>query len=159
MNKVISGLQKLQIAVGGFFLLVFLVTVTFQILSRYLGIVALWTEDVAMYSFIWAVFMGAAAMVYERRHFAFTSLSDMLTGNKKTIIAIIISCIMLFFAILMLYYGYKVTKQFWNYKWVSLPDFKRGPTWLCLPVCGATSAIYLINHIITDIKSLKGGKN
>ena len=113
-----------------------------------------------MYSFIWAVFMGAGAMVYEKRHFAFTSISDMLKdGPAKKILSIVISLIMLYFAILMAYYGYKVTKQFWNYTWVNIPKFKRGPTWLCLPLCGVTSAIYLVFQIIDDIGSLAKGGN
>lgn len=113
-----------------------------------------------MYSFIWAVFMGAGAMVYEKRHFAFTSISDMMKDPvKKSILSIIISLIMLFFAVLMANYGIKVTKQFWNYTWVNIPSLKRGPTWLCLPLCGITSAIYLISHIIEDIGTImKGGK-
>lgn len=161
MKKAIAMLQRIQIAVGGFFLFVFLVTVVFQMLSRYLGIASTWTEDVSMYSFIWAVFMGAGAMVYEKRHFAFTSISDMMKNEKiKSILAIVIAGLMLYFAILMAYYGYKVTRQFWNYTWVNIPAFKRGPTWLCLPICGVTSAIYLVNEIIEEIGSLaKGGKN
>lgn len=160
MKKAIAMLQKIQIAVGGFFLCVFLVTVVYQMLSRYLGIAATWTEDVSMYSFIWAVFMGAGAMVYEKRHFAFTSISDMMKNEKvKSVLAIIIAVLMLFFAVLMAYYGYKVTKQFWNYTWVNIPAFKRGPTWLCLPICGVTSAIYLVNEIVEEVGSLvKGGK-
>lgn len=59
MKKAIEWMQKIQIAVGGFFLCIFLLTVVFQMLSRYIGIAATWTEDVSMYSFIWAVFMGA----------------------------------------------------------------------------------------------------
>lgn len=161
MKKAIAMLQKIQIAVGGFFLFVFLVTVVYQMLSRYLGIAATWTEDVSMYSFIWAVFMGAGAMVYEKRHFAFTSISDMMKNEKiKSVLAIVIAALMLFFSILMVYYGYKVTKQFWNYTWVNIPAFKRGPTWLCLPICGLTSAIYLVNEMIEEIGNLaKGGRD
>lgn len=160
MKKAIAMLQKIQIATGATFLLVFLLTVVFQMFSRYAGIAATWTEDVSMYSFIWAVFMGAGAMVYEKRHFAFTSISDMLKNEKiKTIISIMIAIIMLIFAVLMVYYGYKITKQFWNYTWVNIPEFKRGPTWLCLPICGVTSSIYLINQIVEDVKSLLKGGN
>ena len=94
MKKAIEWMQKIQIAVGGFFLCIFLLTVVFQMLSRYIGIAATWTEDVSMYSFIWAVFMGAGAMVYEKRHFAFTSVSDMLKNEKiKSVLAIIISLV------------------------------------------------------------------
>lgn len=159
MKKVIDMMQKIQIAIGGFFLMIFLLTVVFQMLSRYAGIAATWTEDVSMYSFIWAVFMGAAAMVYENRHFAFTSISDMMKNeNAKSIVAIIIYAIMFVFAVLMVYYGYKVTKQFWNYTWTNIPSFKRGPTWMCLPLCGLTSCIYLVQLTIDEIvKITKGG--
>ncbi len=159
MKKAIDTLQKIQIAIGGFFLCVFLVTVVYQMLSRYMGIAATWTEDVSMYSFIWAVFMGAGAMVHEKRHFAFTSVSDMLKNKKaKSVLAIIISVIMLIFAVLMAYYGTLVTKQFWNYTWVNIPKFKRGPTWLCLPICGITSAIYLLYQIYDEIKNFGKGE-
>ena len=95
-------------------------------------------------------------MVYEKRHFAFTSISDMLKdGPAKKILSIVISVIMLYFAVLMAYYGYKVTRQFW----VNIPSFKRGPTWLCLPLCGVTSAIYLVYQIIDDIGNLAKGGN
>lgn len=160
MKKAIEMMQRIQVAIGGFFLCIFLLTVVFQMLSRYIGIAATWTEDVSMYSFIWAVFMGAGAMVYEKRHFAFTSISDMLKNEKaKSILSIVISLIMLYFAVLMAYYGFKVTKQFWNYTWVNIPSFKRGPTWLCLPLCGITSAIYLVYLIFEDISNLGKGGN
>lgn len=160
MKKAIEMLQKIQIAIGGLFLCVFLLTVVFQMLSRYAGVAATWTEDVSMYSFIWAVFMGAGAMVYEKRHFAFTSLSDMMKNKKaKSALAIFISIVMLIFAILMAYYGVLVTKQFWNYTWVNIPQFKRGPTWLCLPICGVTSTIYLVYQIIDEIKNFGKGGN
>lgn len=159
MKKAVEALCRLQIAVGGFFLMIFLLAVVCQMLFRYLGIAATWTEDVSKYSFIWAVFMGAGAMVYEKRHFAFTSIGDMMKNpRKKAALSLIISVVMLIFAVLVFYYGCKVTKQFWNYTWVNIPKFKRGPTWLCLPLCGATSALYLATHIWTDGKMLVKGE-
>lgn len=158
MKKSIDMLQKIQIAIGGFFLAVFLITITYQMFTRFASISATWTEDVTMYSFIWAVFMGASAMVHEKAHFAFTSLSDSIRKPEiKKVIAIIIAIIMLFFAVLMTYYGVIIAKQFWNYTWVNLPQFKRGPTWLCIPIAGATSSIYLLYQIAEDVKSLVKG--
>lgn len=155
MKKALSYLQKIQIAAGGIFLCIFLGSVVIQMGCRYVGIAAIWTEDVSMYAFIWAAFMGAAAMVYEKQHFAFTSVSDKLTNEKlKKILGIVIALIMLTVSVLMFYYGCRVTIQFWNYRWVSIPDFKRGPTWLCIPVCGATSALYLVGQIVEDVKAL-----
>lgn len=160
MKKAIQTLQRIQISVGAFFLLIFLLTVVYQMFSRYLGIAATWTEDVSMYSFIWAVFMGAGAMVYENRHFAFTSLADALKNEKaKTVLAIIISVIVFIFSALMVYYGVKITKQFWNYTWVNIPSFKRGPTWLCLPLSGCTACIYTLAQIVENIQKLAKGEN
>lgn len=161
MKKAIDLLQKIQIAIGGMFLAIFFITIIYQMFARFTGKSATWTEDVTVYSFIWAVFMGAAAMVHEKAHFAFTSFSDKLKSEKtKKILAIVISLIMLLFATLMVYYGVLIAKQFWNYTWVNIPSLKRGPTWLALPIAGITSAIYLIEHIFIDAKFLvKGGSH
>lgn len=160
INKALGYLQKAQILAGGIFLAIFLLTVVYQILSRYLGIVATWTEEVSMYAFIWATFMGAGAMVYEDRHFAFTSVSDMLKSDRaKSTLDIFIKIIMLVFSVLMLYYGVLVTKQFWNYRWTTLPQLSRGPVWLCMPVCGTTASLYLLGQLGQRItKLLNGGE-
>lgn len=161
MKKLIDGLQKLQIAIGGLFLLIFLVTVVYQIICRYMGIAAMWTEDVSMYSFIWAVFMGAAAMVHSNSHFAFTSLMDSMKSEKKKILLqIVINLIVLTFCVLMIIYGYTAAKQFWNFRWINIPAMKRGPTWLCIPICGATASIYLIYGTFEQlVKLFKGGNS
>lgn len=158
MKKAVDYLQKLQLTIGVLFLSIFFVIVVLQVCARYLGFATTWTEEVAMYSFIWAVFMGASAMVYEKRHFAFTSLNENLKSEKlKNILSIIISIIMLIFSLLIIKYGIEITRQFWNYKWISLPKLTRGITWICLPICGLTSTIYLIELIIEDFgKIVKG---
>lgn len=159
MKKFADSLQKVQIAVGGLFLSIFLLAVVIQMVCRYLGIAAMWTEDVSMYSFIWAVFMGAGAMVHADAHFAFTSVSDMIKDRRaKRILRIVISLIMLVFSVLMCWYGAQVTRQFWHYKWINIPQFDRGPTWICMPLCGLTSAFYLVQHIVEDIGILVRGE-
>lgn len=159
MRKAVDLLAKAQIIVGAVFLFIFMMAVVIQMGCRYAGIAATWTEDVSMYSFIWATFMGAGAMVNEKRHFAFTSISDMLKDpKKKSILQIVINLIMIIFAFLMLKYGIAVTKQFWNYTWNNIPSFKRGPTWICLPLCGATSGIYLIVQIVEEFQKLMKGE-
>ena len=160
MKKAIKGLKNLQVMVAAVFLFIFLMTVVIQMATRFMGIAATWTEDVSMYSFIWAVFMGGAAMVDDKRHFAFTSFYDKLKNEKaKSVLQIVIDIIMLIFAVLMLVYGVQITKQFWNYTWTNIPSFKRGPTWMCLPICGGTASIYLVYQIYEEIMNLvHGGK-
>jgi TRAP-type C4-dicarboxylate transport system permease small subunit len=156
VTKILNTVQKVQIALGGGLLFVFLVTVVYQILTRNAGIAATWTEDVSQYSFVWAVFMGASAMIWEQRHFAFTSFSDSLKSPKaKGALAVVINLVILGFCVLMVYYGLKVTRQFWNYTWINLPHLKRGPVWLCIPIAGCMGALYSACHMAAALKSLK----
>ena len=48
MSKMLGYLQKVQIAAGGVFLSIFLMSVVIQMGCRYAGIAAIWTEDVSM---------------------------------------------------------------------------------------------------------------
>ncbi|MDR1469507.1 MAG: TRAP transporter small permease subunit [Spirochaetaceae bacterium] len=158
IKNIVSGMQKVQVVVGTLFLAIFLVAVLIQIFARYVGVAVTWTEDVSLYAFIWAVFMGASAMVFEGKHFAFTSLSDKLKSPAlKRGLSILISGLILLFAVLILFYGARITKQFWNYRWVTIPSFKRGPVWLCLPIAGGMMTIYALYHIVSDVLNFKKG--
>lgn len=159
MKKALDTLQRIQIGIGAIMLAIFLFAVVIQMASRYLGLVATWTEDVSMYSFIWAAFMGAGAMVHEKKHFAFTSISDSIKNPRaKAALEIVIAIVMLTFSVLMLVYGIQITKQFWNYKWTSIPSFNRGPVWMCVPLCGGTSAIYLLGQLADSIHTIRKGE-
>jgi len=156
VRKVAGAIQKIQIGIGMFFLSVFLVAVLIQIITRYLKIAVIWTDDVAMYAFAWSVFMGGGAMVFPKSHFAFEFLSLSLKGWKKEALGIIISLLMMVFAVAMLVYGMQAVRVFWNHNWISIPSMKMGYTWMCVPIAGATMTIYLISHVVDHILVLAG---
>jgi TRAP-type C4-dicarboxylate transport system permease small subunit len=154
MRKIIDVLHRIQLIIGTICLSIFLVTVVWQIFTRLIGVSALWTEDVSIYSFIWSVFMGASALVRDRAHFAFSSLVDgMQNPRKKAYLRIGISTAMIFFSAGILYYGIVVSAKFWNHQWVGIPSLKRGPVWLCLPISGGLSIVYLIELIVADART------
>ena len=160
MRKVIDFIQRIEVILGSVMLGIFLIAVVSQMFTRYAGITALWTEDVSMYSFICSVFLGAAAMIRDNRHFAFTAIGDKITDpKKKAILNILIYVIIAAFCVAMLYYGILLTKKFWNYKWVSVPSFKRGPTWLCVPFSAGTMLLFLAEKIYDSAMIIvKGGE-
>lgn len=158
MKDFTRKLNKVHIAISAIFLAIFLITILIQVITRLLGIAILWTQDVSIYSFIISVFLGASAMVYPEKHFAFVSLVDNIKSEKrKKVIHLCIAFFMLILMILMLYYGIIVTKKFWNYQWINVPQFRRGYTWLSLPVSGALGSYYLIVKIYYDIQDLVKG--
>lgn len=160
VSRIIDLWAKVLAIIGSITLTIFFFAVLAQMFCRYLGIVALWTEEVSTYAFIFTVFMGAAALVRENRHFAFTAIADGIKSPViKKLISILISGIILVFAYFMLVYGRQLMQKFWNYKWVSLPTMKRGYTWLCMPISAVSMMVFSVESIIRQVWGLvKGGK-
>ena len=160
VTKVMDLWAKLLTIIGSVTLTIFFGAVLAQMFCRYLGIMALWTEEVSTYSFIFTVFMGAAALVRENKHFAFTAVSDGIKNEKiKALINLLISVIVLVFAYYMFVYGKQLMQKFWNYKWVSLPTMKRGYTWMCLPISAVSMMAFSVESIIKQVVAMvKGGK-
>ena len=160
VTRIIDLWAKVLAIIGSITLTIFFFAVLAQMFCRYLGIVALWTEEVSTYAFIFTVFMGAAALVRENRHFAFTAIADGIKSPViKKLISIMISGIILVFAYFMLVYGRQLMQKFWNYKWVSLPTMKRGYTWLCMPISAVSMMVFSAESIVRQVWGLvKGGK-
>ncbi len=156
ISKIAKYTEKVQLILGVLFLSTFFITILTQIFARYLGISVIWTEEVANYSFIWSVFMGASVMIKRKGHFKFNLLLLKLQGRAKLYLNIVVNTILLVFNSLILYYGYVAVKSFWNYRWVALPDLKIGYVFLCLPIMGLTMIIYLLAHISEEIEELRG---
>lgn len=151
MKKVINGILKLQEFLGTVLLTIFFGAILLQIAARYLGISLMWTEELANYSFIWAVFMGASAMIYHKAHFSFTFFKDRFKGKSGLYYDIFVSAVLLSFTLPMFFYGLTIVREFWDYNWISLPEVKMGYTWLCLPIMGFTMSLYSIFHIWENI--------
>ncbi|OLS41062.1 TRAP transporter small permease [Bacillus sp. MRMR6] len=152
----IKILERIQLGIGVLSLSIFIVAIMIQIVTRHLGIAVIWTEEVANYSFIWSVFMGASVMVNRKEHFSFDMLAKKLAGKSRTTLIIVIDTIILVFALSLLNYGIEVVQNFWNYNWASLPAMKMGYVWISIPIMGLTMSIYCINHLITSIKEFRG---
>ena len=150
-------IEKTQMTIGVITLSIFFIAIIIQIVSRHIGIAIIWTEEVANYSFIWSIFMGASVMVYQREHFSFDFLTIRMTGKKKSILMIVIDIFILLFSVAILYYGIEAAITFWNYNWVALPEMKMGYVWISLPIMGFTMAVYTISHLFNSFKELKKG--
>ncbi|MCC8191081.1 MAG: TRAP transporter small permease subunit [Planctomycetes bacterium] len=151
MKKLVRAVLLAQETLGTVLLGVFFIAIVLQIAARYLQIPLLWTEEVANYSFIWAVFMGASAMVYHRAHFSFSFFRDRFRGRAGACYSTGISLVLLAFTIAMTIYGIMVVEEFWDYNWITVPQMSMGITWLCLPLMGITMSLYSLKNIVDDL--------
>ncbi|WP_249869103.1 TRAP transporter small permease [Oceanobacillus saliphilus] len=155
MNRFVRILEKIQLTAGVLFLTLFFVVIVFQIITRHLGISVIWTEEVANYSFIWAVFMGAAVAVNRRDHFTFDYLQRKLKNVSKLSLNIFNDIVLILFNAAIFLYSLQVVQQFWNYNWAALPQMKMGYVWISIPVMAMTMIIYSVSHLMNHVKSLK----
>lgn len=155
MKRLVNALEKVQIITGVTFLCVFFFIIVLQILTRHLGISVIWTEEVANYSFIWAVFMGAAVMVNRREHFNFDFLIRKLSGKKRMTLSIFNDIVLIIFNFFIFLLGLQVVTEFWNYTWATLPDMKMGYIWIAIPIMAGTMIIYSVSHLIEHVQAVK----
>ncbi|MFC3419095.1 TRAP transporter small permease [Salinicoccus hispanicus] len=155
MQKLIRAVEKIQIILGLIFLLVFFISILIQIATRYLGVSVIWTEEMANYSFIWAIFMGAAVMVNRKEHFTFDILQKKLSPKYRIFLNLFIDIILIVFNALLFFYSIEILERFWNYNWTSLPFLKMGYVWITIPIMTSTMVLYSINHVINGIRTLR----
>lgn len=150
----IKKLEKFELFLGTLFLAIFVVTIFIQVICRYLRIMVIWTEEVANFSFIWAMFLGAAVMVSQQQHFRFTTLMDKLQGRSKVVLRIVINLLMLAFELALMVYGWQIAMRFWNNVLVVLYWIKKGVVYLILPITGASMSVFTLSHLVADFKLL-----
>lgn len=148
-------MARLQLTIGAVCLVIFVVATLIQVATRYLGISVLWTEEVAVNAFIWAMFLGAAVMVRENEHFSFRILTDKFEGSKRSCLVLIQNLIVLVFCLFCSVYSVEITQTFWNSRWITLPQFKQGYIWLVMPVTFISSSIYLVDNMIKEIGKIR----
>ena len=85
-----------------------IVPVTLQIVSRYTGLIPryIWTEEAARFCFIWIIMIGAMIAVREGTHFEVDVLPTPKTPRGEAVSRLIVSLIMLVFALVFVAYGY-----------------------------------------------------
>ena len=159
MKKLLDRLEYVQIRLAAVFLTIFIVCIILQVATRYVpGFSLLWTEEIANYSFIWAVLMGASVMVRHQEHFSLNLIKDKLKGRAALVNDLFISGLIAVFGLLLFGYGLELTLKFWNWTVNSLPVIKQRYVWMVMPVTGLTMTLYAIGNMTERIqKSDIGG--
>ena len=139
---------KTQYFIAILFLITFVFAVILQVATRYVpGFAWLWTEQLANYCFIWSVMMGAAVGVRNKQHFFFSILTDRFPPRTARRVNILLQGLIGLFGLFLFYYGLVLTITFWPWTLTALPDISQGYFWMCLPVCGITTALYAVYNL------------
>ena len=90
-------------------MLLMVVPVVLQILSRYSGIIPryIWTEEVARFCFVWIVMIGSMIAVREESHFKVDLLPEPDTDRQAAVSSLVVHVLMMLGAIGFALYGYQ----------------------------------------------------
>jgi TRAP-type C4-dicarboxylate transport system permease small subunit len=92
-------------------LVIMMTTLLWQVFTRFvIKVPSIWTEEIARYSFLYMVMIGAALGVRNSTHFGMTMLIDKLQGKMREYYhRFFINVILLICSIILLVYGMEFT--------------------------------------------------
>lgn len=161
MKRLNDFIEKVFLILGVFLLSVFILAVFLQVVARnYLHLPFIWTDEVAVMSFIWSVFLGAAVAVRRKRHYT-VELFPPHWKRVNTILDTVSDLACLFFMYVMITYGYTFTYMGLS-RFSTAVGIPKAYFFLAIPVAGVAMFIFSIELIYRDIRqlwyTLRGGK-
>ena len=136
--------MKLQTILGCIVLSGFILMVGYQVIARFTPLPAYFTEEFARICFLWTAFMGS-------EHYRFTGVAEKLKGKAFWINEFLCLCILLTISVIMLVHGIRLCNLFKSWHLSSMFNVSRIWLWLCLPISGATSTLYVIEAFLKFI--------
>lgn len=138
-------------------MLVLIVPVTMQILSRYTGIIPryIWTEEIARFCFIWIVMIGAMIAVRDGTHFDVDVLPHSVSAKVEGAFRLFVHAAMLLASMTFVVYGW----GFAQFGAIQLSEIAGLPMlWIyaAWPLAGASMVLFLLEKFVEDVKILKG---
>ena len=138
-------------------MLLMIVPVLLQILSRYSGIFPryIWTEEVARFCFVWIIMIGSMIAVRDESHFKVDLLPPPETDRQQGIANLIVHIAMMLMALVFAWSGC-VFAEFGLIQKSEMSGINMLSIYLAFPLAGVTWAVFLLERIVVDVKLISG---
>jgi len=152
-TKLNDGIEKLFMVLSVLLLISFASIVFLQIVFRNIfGISMMWSIEVSLLCFFWAVFLGGAVGLRQRRHYTVELLPENFV-KTNLILDVISHLIVLLIIYVFVIYGYQFAAMGFTKLSTSIA-MPQGYFFLSLPVGGAAMALFSIELLAKDITRL-----
>jgi TRAP-type C4-dicarboxylate transport system permease small subunit len=119
------------------------------IFSRYvLGTGAQWPEPISILLMVVFTFLGAACSYRAGGHIAVEMVTQRLPSSVQRPLRGVVHLLMLAVSLFMLWYGIQLCIGTWGQSIPELPWMPVGFTYLPVPVGGAVTALFVLEHIV-----------
>lgn len=150
-------LDDFELYIGSIFLMVTVVSVIVNVITRYFfKFTVYWSEEVAVGSFVWVIFLGFANSFRTHGLLGISAIVDLLPKKARAIADIITSLLVLIVAGLMLYFG--TTYVVNTTKITAAMEISYRYIYSSIVIAFALVVIYAIMRIFHDFKALSRGE-
>lgn len=134
-------------------MLLMIVPVSLQILSRYLGIFPryIWTEEAARFCFVWTVMVGSMIAVRDDTHFRVDLLPQPKTDREKGVSNLVVHVAMMLMAVVFVLYGYDFA-EFGYVQNSEMSGINMLTIYISFPLAGVSWTLFLLERIVADVK-------
>jgi len=126
-----------------------------QIFFRYVLNDALqWTDELAVYTLVWTVFIGAFMLIRNWEHITITVFANMLPFRGRAIMFIVVKLLCMVFIGLAVWYGFEMVLQSAHRNSPSL-GFSTRWIKLAIPVSAVLMVVFIVNELVRDFIALR----
>ena len=120
MKKILFFLKHFEEIIAGFLFIVMVIVINVEVFnSFFLLSPGAYSEEIAKYLFIWAVFFAMVYAVKENSHIITNIIPDRTPKYIQRLIDIFSIVIFILFSIFMIYYGYIYTLKMYQFERLS----------------------------------------
>src|SRR5215218_987102 len=120
--RAVAWLGAVERVAGVFLIALMVVTITIQVVTRYaFGQPLVWVEELATYSLIWAVFLGAAAGLKELRHIRIETFVGRFSARPRAVLHALLSTVVCACSITLALYAVDIMQVESRSQTISLP--------------------------------------
>lgn len=146
VNRIVSAI------VIALFIVMFIACVV-QVFTRYvLNNSAVWTDETARYTFIWATMLSATCLYWEKGHAVLSFIVDNLPQKAKAAFSFFAEMIAIFIGCIFIKYAETPLKIASLQKSPAL-HLPMNLVYIAVPICGALFIMYAVTHIVDTIYS------
>lgn len=159
MEKIANWMTRFIQIVLVILMIVLVLDVFAQVIFRYVLLAPLtWSSEIANLLLLYISFLGSILLVGDKGHMAVDFFKQKMSVRLRKIVDLFIHIALLIVFIILFYYGARFTQL--SAHGIS-PALQISVAWnyVVLPITGLGSIIYLIVHIINDLKQWKSNES
>ena len=158
MERFFYRLERVLEPVLGGLLAFITIGVFIQVVLRYVFSMSfLWGEELSLFAFIWAVYLGTAVCTWRHIHFSFDIFSEILTGRAAGVQRLLVDLCILGVTVVIAYTG-------WQFSQMSIARLSPAlgitllvPT-IIIPVSGTLMSLVILIDIVRDCRHIWTGE-